>query len=63
MEFLLVYAGIAVITTVCLVVVIATIGAAASNVAKIHAAAEFAMAMDDSDRPNAGTSWHPSENV
>lgn len=64
MEFLLVYAGIAVVTTICLVIVIATIGAVWANVAKIQAAAEFAIALDDnaSSTRNA-TSWHPSENV
>lgn len=61
MEFFLVYAGIALVTTLCIVVIVMAVSAAYVNVEKIRAAAEFALSVDD-ERPSS-VSWHPSENL
>lgn len=60
-ETFLMFVGIALVTTLCLVILIAAVGAAYVNVEKIRAAAEFALALED-DKPSS-TSWHPSENL
>lgn len=61
MEFFLMYAGIALVTTLCIVIIVLAVSAAYVNVEKIRAAAEFALSLDD-ERPSS-TSWHPSENI